>query len=168
VVYDEALLLALEQVGWTEFRQTVWRRVFMGRPPLAENVDGARWNPPGVSALYTSLTEATAIHEHEHLIDMQGKPPKLAPTMYQVEVNVKRCLRVESEALTALGVDFSNPDSSACRAACERIGGAAAHVGAEALLVPSVREPDQWNLVLFTANVDLTAGSYYDLVSLGE
>lgn len=53
-----ARLAALDAGPWSG---EVWRHTFADSPPDKRNVRGARWNPPGVEALYTSLDEATAL-----------------------------------------------------------------------------------------------------------
>ena len=38
---------------------------------MTANTRGARWNPPGLAAIYTSEERDTAIAEGQHAIDMQ-------------------------------------------------------------------------------------------------
>jgi RES domain-containing protein len=53
--------------------------MFGDYPPDAENILGARWNPPGVAAIYTSLTREGALAEAEHQIAIQPHPAACPP-----------------------------------------------------------------------------------------
>lgn len=74
MVHDPALLDALERLKTESWRGRVFRHMLDSASLELANVRGARWNPPGTSALYTSLAEATAKAEGDHLIAMQPVP----------------------------------------------------------------------------------------------
>lgn len=61
-------------------------------PPELTNERGAQWNPPGTSALYTSLAEMTAKAEGDHVIAMQPVPPRATRTVYELDVAIKNLL----------------------------------------------------------------------------
>jgi len=120
-------------------------------PELA-NVRGARWNPPGTSALYTSLAEATARAEGDHLIAMQPVPPRAPRTIYELEIAVANLLDLTDAAqLAAIGIAEGDLDSIPWEP-CQRVGGAVAWLGHDGMLIPSVRGSGGSNLVIFTAN----------------
>jgi RES domain-containing protein len=62
------LLARLEHSAWSG---TVWRHTLADYPADAPNTRGARWNPGGVEALYTSLDRPTAVAEGDYLIQSQ-------------------------------------------------------------------------------------------------
>ena len=72
------------------------------------------------------------------------------------------CIVLNDTQLAALGVDLDDVDSVASLSACQRIGDAAAHLRAEALMVPFFRAKGGTNLVIFTTNADMDAGSYFE------
>lgn len=53
--------------------------MFGDYPPDAENTRGARWNPAGVAAIYTSLTREGVLAEAEHQIAIQPIRPRASP-----------------------------------------------------------------------------------------
>jgi RES domain-containing protein len=115
-------------------------------------VRGARWNPPGTSALYTSLAESTAKAEGDHLIAMQPVPPRASRTIYELDVSIASLLDLTDAARLA-GIGVTEEDfESILWEPCQRIGGGVAWLGHDGLLIPSVRDSDGSNLVIFTAN----------------
>lgn len=121
-------------------------------PELA-NVQGARWNPPGTAALYTSLAAATARAEGGHLITMQPLPPRAPRTIYEIEVVVHRLVDLSDEKeLQNVGSITDEELRADDMSPCQRIGAAVAWLGNDGLLVPSVRDEGQPNLVLFIDN----------------
>ncbi len=121
------------------------------RPELA-NERGARWNPPGTSALYTSLAETTAKAEGDHVIAMQPVPPRATRTIYELDVSMANLLDLtDARRLAAIGITEEDFHSIPWEL-CQRAGGAVAWLGHDGLLIPSVRDTDGSNLVIFTAN----------------
>jgi RES domain-containing protein len=146
---DRALLdrlSALEPRAWSG---TVWRHTFADNPPDKTNARGARWNPPGVEVLYTSLDRSTAIAEADHLIEIQPVRPRAKRTIHRLEIGLKFLLDLSDRALLAtLGVDdeaLSSDDHSRCRA----VGGAAAFLHFDGIIVPSARTPGHNIVILF-------------------
>lgn len=121
-------------------------------PPELANVRGARWNPPGTSALYTSLAESTAKAEGDHLIAMQPTPPRATRTVYELDVAITNLLDLtDAGRLAAIGITEEDLESIPWEP-CQRVGGAVAWLGHDGLLIPSARDSDGSNLVIFTAN----------------
>jgi RES domain-containing protein len=157
VVHDPALLDALERLDTENWQGRVFRHMLGSASPELANVRGARWNPPGTSALYTSLTEATAKAEGDHLIAMQPVPPRAPRTIYELEIAVANLLDLtDTKRLTAIGIAEGDLDSIPWEP-CQRVGGAVAWLGHDGLLIPSVRGSGGSNLVVFTANQPLAA-----------
>jgi len=156
VLYEEALLTALEDRGSTPFSATVFRYVFASQPPLRPNVRGARWNPTDVAALYTSLDEATARAEIDFLIDSQPIRPSAELVLARIDVTLNGVIDLRDTR--TLEVHFqldlaALPDDRSGYPPCQEIGGAAAFIGRSGLLVPSMRRAGAANLVIFPVNL---------------
>jgi RES domain-containing protein len=91
VIHDPALLDALERFDTERWQGRVFRHLLGSAPPELANVRGARWNPPGTSALYASLAESTAKAEGDHLIAMQPVPPRAPRTIYELMSRLRAC-----------------------------------------------------------------------------
>lgn len=107
----------------------------------------ARWNPPGLAAIYTSLERETAIAEGQHAIDSQPLRPRARRYVYELRVSATKVLRITESDFSTLGLD---PEDLLAYnfAACQRIAAHAAFLEYDALIVPSARE-DGSNLVIF-------------------
>lgn len=120
-------------------------------PPEAENTRGARWNPPGVAAIYTSLAREGALAEAEHQIAIQPVRPRARRTLYTIEITLTQVLDLtDTDLLQELGVgeaELAADDMVVCR----DLGGAAHWIGRDGLLIPSARSAST-NLVIFPAN----------------
>lgn len=157
MIHDPALLDALERFGAECWQGRVFRHLLGSAPPELANVRGARWNPPGTSALYTSLAESTAKAEGDHLIAMQPVPPRASRTTYELEISLANLLDLTDTArFAAIGIVEDDFDSIPWEP-CQRIGGAVAWLGHDGLLIPSVRDSGGSNLVILTANQPPTA-----------
>jgi len=125
--------------------------MFGDYPPDTENTRGARWNPQGVAAIYTSLTRDGALAEAEHQIAMQPIPPRARRTIYTLELSLTTILDLtDTELLQDLGIgpaELTANDMIACR----QLGGAVHWLERDGLLLPSARSPST-NLVIFPAN----------------
>jgi RES domain-containing protein len=125
--------------------------MFGDYPPEAENTRGARWNPPGVAAIYTSLTRDGALAEADHQIAVQPIPPRARRIIYTLDVSLTDVLDLtNAELLKDLAIgpaEFTADDMAACR----QLGGAVHWLKHDGLLVPSARSPST-NLVIFPAN----------------
>jgi RES domain-containing protein len=83
--------------------------MFAGHSPERENTSGARWNPPGVSAIYASLSVEGALAEAEHQIAMQPVRPRARRTLYELRVTLHSVLNLsERTLLAALGIGQAN------------------------------------------------------------
>ena len=126
----------------------MYRHMFADYPPDRENTLGARWNPPKVPAIYTSLDRATVIAEAEYQISLEPLRPRARRTVYQVEVALSATLDLSAPgAPSGLGIsshDLAGMDHTVCQV----IGGAAEHLDHDGLFVPSARASGI-NLVIY-------------------
>lgn len=149
MIFEQEILDALERLepqGWVG---EVWRVVVGQRNPFLPNRRGARWNPPETAALYTSLERETVLAELDHLRNLQTPPVKRSIyRLHKLGVRVERMLDLrDTQLLESLGV--ARPDLAGTdHAPCQRVGGAAAWLGCDSILVPSVRGSAD-NLVVF-------------------
>lgn len=147
-IHDPTLLDAIESLGAEALDDvTVWRHMFNDHPPELANTRGARWNPPGLAAIYTSEERGTAIAEGQHAIDMQPLRPTARRYVYELRISAGKVLRIRASDLPTLGLDdaaLTSPDF----AACQRVASHAAFLDYDALIVPSARA-DGSNVVIF-------------------
>lgn len=124
--------------------------------PDRENTRGSRWNPPEIAAIYTSFSEAGALAEAEHQLAVQPLRPRIKRTLYEIELTLASVVDLSAPGvLAALPFDeaeISNDDHSRCR----ELGGAAAWLEYDGIIVPSARS-EVPNLVIFPANRAPTA-----------
>lgn len=140
MVYDQSLLDSLESIEAQEWAGEVWRFVLGEKDPLQPNTRGARWNPPDTAALYTSLEKSTVLAELDHLRSLQTPTPRRELfTLHRIRTRVLKMLDLTDRlVLESLGVgdaDLVADDQLACR----RVGGAAAWLSYDGILVPSAR-----------------------------
>jgi RES domain-containing protein len=159
-VYDPQLLDRVESHAMGRWEGTVWRQVFGGTPVLRPNAYGGRWNPRGVDALYTSLSESGAVAEIDYLISRQSIPITRPRITWPIDVVVMRAVDLTTEAKLAdvgLEIDALRDDDAAGDveaenlAACQEVGGAVAWLGYSGLLVPSLRS-SATNVIIYPAN----------------
>jgi RES domain-containing protein len=170
VIYDRDLLKALElEAPTTALSAHVWRATIGSQPALRPNVRGARWNPPGTDCLYTSETADCASAELRNLVSVQPITPKGPYFLNEVEVKLDRVVDVRNKSLLArLGVDIDHlPDDESGHVPCQVIGGAAAFLGFEAMLVPSLR-CDGASLAVFMSRLRIDLGSLVSLLRSDE
>jgi RES domain-containing protein len=87
-IHDPELLDAIERLGAEILDSvTVWRHMFNDHPPELSNTRGARWNPAGLAAIYTSEDRATAIAEGQHAMDSQPLRPNARRFVYELRVS---------------------------------------------------------------------------------
>ncbi len=145
--YDRAFLTALEELPTREWRGRVWRHMFNEYAPERINTGGARWNPPGVGAIYAALERETAIAEGDHMIHVQPRRIFRRRVLYELAVEVDQVVDLTDPAsLASVGLtmaDIASDDFTAC----QRIGGAIAWLGHGGILVPSARR-DGDNMVI--------------------
>lgn len=154
MIFDQQLLDALERIQPETWEGEVWRVVVGERDPLLANRTGARWNPPDTAALYTSLDRATVHAEMDHLRNLQTPPVRRSLyRLHRIRLRVDKMLDLrDRRLLESLGVgeeELASDDPTACR----QVGGAAAWLGCDAILVPSTRGAGD-NLVVFVDQQD--------------
>ncbi|MGH9305493.1 MAG: RES family NAD+ phosphorylase [Acidimicrobiales bacterium] len=145
---DESELLAIvSALPCIDWQGRAWRHMFNDYPPQRINTGGARWNPPGVGAIYLTLDPATALAEGQHAIDVQPRRTHARRVLYQVELSVSQLVDLTApgalKRVSLTASDIGNDDHTACR----RVGAAVAELGRGGLLVPSARTPGT-NLVV--------------------
>ncbi len=137
--YDRAFLDAVEELPTREWRGRVWRHMFNEYPPERINTGGARWNPPGVGAIYTALERETAIAEGEHLIEVQPRRIFRRRVLYELTVDVDQVVDLTGPAaLGTVGLTMADVASDDFTT-CQRVGGAIEWLGHGGILVPSAR-----------------------------
>lgn len=164
-IHDPDLLDAIERLGYEVLDEvTVWRHMFNDNPPELSNTRGARWNPAGLAAIYTSEERETAMAEGQHAIDSQPLRPRARRYLYELRVSAAKVLRINLNDLASLGLDpaaLESPDFTAC----QRVGAHAAFLEYDALIVPSARA-DGTNVVIFVN--ELAADAAFDRVDVEQ
>jgi RES domain-containing protein len=148
MIYRPELLDVLQAAlkpGWSG---QVYRHVFGNHPPTRPNVGGARWNPPGLEAIYSSCERATALAEAEYYIQLQPVRPRAARVLYTLRVAFEGVVDLTmTDLLTAAGITDSILRASDF-APLQHVGSAVRWLGHHGLLVPSVRRQGGTNLVI--------------------
>lgn len=121
---------------------------------------GGRWNPPGVAAIYSSLTPETAMaealaHARYYGFPIQSVMPR---TFIALHLQLQRVLDLsKAKVRKKLGISKPRLVKTDWRAemdlhqvpVTQAIGQAAFEAGIEALIVPSAADPAERNLVVF-------------------
>lgn len=164
-IHDPDLLDAIESLGSeTLDNVTVWRHMFNDNPPELSNTRGARWNPPGLAAIYSSHERDTAIAEGQRAIDSQPLRPNARRYVYELRVSARKALRIRESDFPVLGLDLDHLESPDFTA-CQRIAAHAAFLEYDALIVPSARA-DGSNLVIFVN--ELAADATFERVGVDQ
>ncbi len=102
-----------------------------------------------MEALYTSLDRSTAVAEGDYLIEIQPLPLRAKRTVHRLNIELKSVLDLSDRAvLASLGVDeqaLAGDDHGRCQA----VGGAAAFLHCDGIIVPSARDPGHNLVILF-------------------
>ena len=131
------------------WRGQVYRHMFASYPPDRENRLGARWNPPDVPAIYTSLSRDAVLAEVEYQLSMEPTRPSVTRTLYQLDVSLSSVLDLTAPQ-TLASVGLSAADLAAVEhAKCQVVGGAVEYMAHDGLLVPSARHREGKNLVIY-------------------
>ena len=149
-IFAPELLDALEATV-QPFHGPVWRSVIGDSDPERPNTRGARWNPPGVEALYFALDGQGALTEMAAVIARQPVPIRHRLRLYRFRVALHRTADLRGDALASVGYplealvgeDWGDPS---------RVGAAANWLGLSGLLVPSARHHGS-NLVALVGNL---------------
>jgi len=125
----------------------VFRYTFGDTPALRENTLGARWNPPDVAAIYTSLKHETLLAEMEYRLGLDPVTPTRPANIFKIKVVLGRVVDLRDPQLFRnLGIDpraYSDDDLGMC----QRIGRTVEWLECEGLMVPSARHAGA-NLVM--------------------
>src|SRR5262245_12010369 len=98
--------------------------MFGSYPPDRENVRGARWNPPDIPAIYTSVMRETALAEAQFQIDNQPLVPRARRVLYHLRLRLSSVLDLTApEVLPKLGIT-ADKLGSADHSMCRSVGGA--------------------------------------------
>jgi RES domain-containing protein len=150
--FDPRFLDFLEQRVREGWRREVWRIVLGDTDPLRPNERGARWNPPGVEALYCSLELETAQAEIDYLVSRQSIPVRKRQAV-RLKVELSRVVDLSDPAeIEEFGLTESDIPGGE-HAKTQIVGRAVAWLGCGGLLVRSVRHVGT-NLVIFTNRMD--------------
>jgi RES domain-containing protein len=151
LIHRPELLDALQQAPSGPLETQAWRHMFGSHQPDRENTGGARWNPPGVAAIYLSCGREGAIAEGDHAIAVQPLMPRARRFVYVVEIQLGNILDLsDANDLHRAGLtedDLADDDHSACR----EVGAAIDWLEHDGLLIPSARS-DAKNLVIYPAH----------------
>jgi RES domain-containing protein len=151
MIHRLELLNALEDAPVGPLAITAWRHMFGHHLPDQENNRGARWNPPGVAAIYLSYDRTGAIAEGNHAIAIQPIRPRARRKLYTVTLTLEKVINISSPAdLARIGLtadDIASDDMTAC----QEVGAAAEWLAQDGLIVPSARSPSL-NLVIYPAH----------------
>lgn len=151
MIHDPELLDKLQELEPIPWEGRVFRYMFGNVDPGRANTRGARWNPPGVGAIYTALDRRTLLAELEYRLGLDVVRPRATPTLYAIHVSLFNVLDLSSPGqLQAIGMtedEFRSVDYRAC----QKVGGAVAWLEHDGLLVPSARHLGT-NLVIFPAS----------------
>lgn len=152
MIYAPELLDRLGVLAPQSWEGIVFRHTFGSYLVDRENTVGARWNPAGVPAIYTSLAFETAKAEVDYRIALQPLRPSAERRMHRLQVRLSKVLDLTDWALLGdLGVDKGSygeiePDK------CKEVGGAAAELlHLDGIVVPSARCAGN-NLVIYPTN----------------
>jgi RES domain-containing protein len=148
VIYDPEIIDRLQEFEARAWQGIVFRCMLSEFPPDRENSRGGRWNPPETRAIYTSIDRKTVLAEAEYYLRVQPVIPKVARTLYEIDIALSSVLDLSKwNILATLGLKKSSASSSDY-AAFQMVGGATEWLGHDGILVPSVRSSGR-NLVIF-------------------
>ncbi len=151
MAYPPTLLDALHAIVPAPWAGKAFRHTFADYAPDVENTRGARWNPPGIAAIYTSLTREGVLAEAEHQLSIQPIRPRVTRTIHTLDISLSSVLDLaDIDLLTRLGVKPAELGADEM-SACQELGGAAQWLDHDGLLIPSARS-EAVNLVIFPAN----------------
>jgi len=158
MIFRPEVLDILQSAAASVWEGRVYRHMFGPHSPARSNTEGARWNAPGLLAIYTSCERETALAEADYYISLQPLRPKAKRTMFTIRVSLKNVIDLTAaDLLPRLGITddvLASIDHTPCRT----IGAAVSWLGHDGLLVPSARRRGGTNLVIFQP--DLPAGTF--------
>ena len=149
----EQVLAALTPCPWSG---SVFRVMLAGNPPERENQVGARWNPPDLAAIYTSLQAQTAIAEVEYHLSQQPRPvrPDLRKTLYEIRAELSAVTNIVEVLDDLIGAGVSRDELFADDwRISQDVGRLSAWFESDGILVPSARASGL-NLVIYPSRVN--------------
>ena len=155
-IRDQSLLDALEVVPAVEFEANVWR--CMCATARIHSFADVRGDDGTLDVLYTSETRAGAVAERRfHLYQGQPFPPsKVRYELFELRVSLKAVMRFPSlDSLAEIGLAverygrLSYLERRREYPGSQEVAEACAFLGADGLRVPSARDVNQSNLVVF-------------------
>src|SRR5712691_8545491 len=153
---EEKLRLELASYPLEVLETEAFRTTQLNQEPIAPSTRGGRWMPPDDRpVLYASLSEDGAIAETAFRLAQLTPLPRKPLALHKLFVRRKRVITLTYSDILRLGV---HPDhyKDLKYVFTQRIGQAAASIGADGLVVPSAR----WNcdnVVLFDDTLDDTS-----------
>lgn len=165
---DFRALLAAHPAWFQPWQGTFYRFQAIDFPTPTQILNGAgarqrggRWNRPGMSAIYGSLSDVTALEEckaNDRYYGVVTKGPRLlvavearlTATVDLTSAPVRRALGVTLEELDA--EDWRKVQQQGFESISQALGRAAAACSASGLLVSSAAVPQGTNLVVFPGN----------------
>ena len=148
MIYRPELLDVLQAAVKAEWQGEVYRHMFGNYPPTRPNIGGARWNPPGLEAIYSSCERETALAEAQYYLKLQPVRPSVTRVLYTLQITVNGVLDLTTADLrVAAGITDSILRGSDFEP-LQHIGSAVRWLGHHGLLVPSVRRQGGANLVI--------------------
>lgn len=159
---DTELLDRIRGLGTRTLEAVVFRILPASVPADRENIFGARWNPRGARAIYTSFEAATARAEIAFRIALEPVKMKDIPrTEYQIDLKLEKVVELKEAFFEVVGItqpEFEGVDYTATQA----VGGAVIALGSDGLIVRSARSAGS-NLVIYPQNAG--PGYSYDVVA---
>lgn len=153
--FDPSFLDAIERLVIHNWEGFVWRVTVGDTPVMRTNTYGARWNPPDVEALYTSLDKEAALAELNYLLSKQPIPVLAVRKVTRIHARLERVVNLSTEEnVRAIGYqqeDFLRESITIT----QHVGGAIAWLGIPGLLTRSARYGAN-NLVMFRLNLSPT------------
>lgn len=144
----EGILSSLQGATWSG---RVFRVMLNEYPPERENKQGARWNPPGIAAIYTCLEPSVCIAEVEYGLSRQPRPTKvgLRKTLYEINVALSGTVDLATVLPELERIGIGTPQLFADdMKVSQEIGRLVTWLGFDGLFVPSARKSGT-NLVIF-------------------
>jgi RES domain-containing protein len=152
MIYPLEMLDTLQSAAMSAWQGIVYRHMFGSHPPARVNTEGARWNAPGLAAIYTSCERETALAEAEYYISLQPLRPRAKRTLFTIRVSLHKVIDLTArDLLSRLGVT-EDVLSGINQGPCRTIGAAVSWLGYDGMLVPSARRHAGTNLVIFQSD----------------
>jgi len=105
LIFPPDLLDQLQSFEVIPFEGVVYRHMLGDYPPDRANTRGARWNPPDVAAIYTSLRRETALAEADYRLGLEPYRPRVKRVIYSIQVKLLAVLDLSRrEDLKKVGI----------------------------------------------------------------